>query len=211
MDVHYTQHELATQLSLLRRTTNLRPKADDGHDTDVTVAGQWTRDFVEPLLKNPKFKRNTLVLIAFDESETYTAQNHVFAMLIGDAIPKKVQGTTDSSFYDHYSEISTVEANWDLHTLGRWDVGANVFSVVGTQTGDAIRTWSNPPFDEVFLNSSYPGYFNSKQNAPIPVPNTQEVYNGRSVLPSIMSAWDGAGNSYYDSRLEIPDGMHLPS
>ncbi|KAG0647880.1 Phosphate-repressible acid phosphatase [Hyphodiscus hymeniophilus] len=70
----------------------------DGHDTSVTVAGEWLKGFLTPLLDDPRFMQNTLVIITFDESETYTIQ---------------------IVFYDHYSEISTVEANWGLHTLGR--------------------------------------------------------------------------------------------
>ena len=99
----------------------------DGHDTSVTVAGQWLKNFLGPLLNDPHFMQNTLVLITFDENETYTIQNRVFSVLLGDSVPKNLIGTKDSSFYDHYSEIATVEANWNLHTLGRWDVGANVF------------------------------------------------------------------------------------
>ena len=59
--------------------------------------------------------------------------------MLGDAVPDKLVGTTDKNWYNHYSEISTVEANWDLHTLGRFDVGANVFDFVGKKTGDHIR------------------------------------------------------------------------
>jgi len=38
--------------------------ADDGHDTNVTVAGQWARSFVTPLLTDKKFMNNTCVLIS---------------------------------------------------------------------------------------------------------------------------------------------------
>lgn len=183
----------------------------DGHDTSVTTAGTWTRSFVEPLLNNPNFMKNTLVLITFDENHTYTTQNRVLAILLGDAVPSNLVGTTDSSFYDHYSEIATVEANWDLHTLGRWDVGANVFSLVGSQTGDKIREWKKPAFDTVFLNSSYPGLFNSKNtDVPLPVPNSKLKTNKRTVLPAIEATWDDWKSSYYGDQVEIPDGQHPP-
>lgn len=35
----------------------------DGHDTSVTTAGTWTRNFLEPLLSNKHFMDNTLVLV----------------------------------------------------------------------------------------------------------------------------------------------------
>jgi acid phosphatase len=46
----------------------------DGHDTSVTVAGEWLKNFLAPLLKNKKFMKNTLILITFDENETYTSE-----------------------------------------------------------------------------------------------------------------------------------------
>jgi acid phosphatase len=84
----------------------------DGHDTSVTVAGVWLRTFLEPLLADKNFMQNTLVLITFDENETYSKENKVFSVLVGDVVPEELVGTTDSNFYNHYSEISTVEANW---------------------------------------------------------------------------------------------------
>jgi len=94
--------------------------SSDGHDTSVTVAGKWLNKFLAPLLTNKNFMKNTLVLITFDENETYSTQNRVFSILLGDSIPQELVGTTDSHYYNHYSEISTVEANWGLYTLGRW-------------------------------------------------------------------------------------------
>lgn len=148
---------------------------------------------------------------AFDENEEYAQQNRVFSILLGDAIPQELVGTTDNNFYDHYSEISTVEANWNLHTLGRWDVGANVFSFVAAKTGDRIRTLKNPPLDQTYLNSSYPGIFNNKQYAPLPVPDCHARCNGRTVLPAIQETWGHLqGRTCYHGQLEIPSGMTPP-
>lgn len=193
---------------------------DDGHDSSVTVAGDFVARFLTPLLSNPKFLQNTLVLVTFDENHTYTIGNRVFSFLVGDAVPEHLVNTTDSNFYDHYSEIATVEANWDLHTLGRWDVGANVFSMVAEKTGDFVRSW-----DEVtgsspthFLNSSYPGAFNEYNYSAIPVPNVQRenVSPGRvprSVLPAIAEVWGAESlqkQTFYTNCVQIPDGMHPP-
>lgn len=184
----------------------------DGHDTSVTVAGEWLRGFLEPLLEDKNFMQNTLVLITFDENETYTIQNRVFSVLLGDSVPKHLIGTTDSSYYDHYSELSTVEANWDLYTLGRWDVGANVFSEVAARTGDQVREWcAKPSLNDRFFNSSYAGIFNSKTWAPQPVPNSLSFRNGRTTLPSIQEQWiTQQYKTYYYGQLEIPDGANPP-
>ena len=186
---------------------------DDGHDTSVTVAGTWTRSFVEPLLNDTRFMQNTTVLITFDENHTYTQQNRVLGILLGDSIPHELIGTTDSNFYDHYSEIATVEANWGLHTLGRWDVGANVFSWVAEKVNETPRAWdaatnANP---SVFLNTSFVGPFSDAQKGPLPVPSTNAEYNSRTVLPAIQNTWKAfVNNTYYNTGVEIPDGLRPP-
>ncbi|ROW04126.1 hypothetical protein VSDG_00949 [Cytospora chrysosperma] len=188
----------------------------DGHDTSVTVAGEWTRNFLEPLLNDTRFMKNTLVLITFDENSSYAMQNRVLAILLGDAIPSHLVGTTDSNFYNHYSEIASVEANWDLHTLGRWDVGANVFSFVAEQTGDTIREWSNTSatLSSMYYNESYDGVFNDGASYPVyPAPNLDiESPSGRTVFPDIKATWANSSSpDYYSNTIEVPDRMHPPA
>jgi len=184
----------------------------DAHDTSVTVAGQWLKKFLDPLLTDPKFMKNTMVLITFDENETYSISNKVFSIILGDAVPKKLVGTTDSNYYNHYSEISTVEANWDLYTLGRWDVGANVFSNVAAHTGDRLRKWStSPPLSQRYFNQSYPGIFHMTTWAPAPVPDCHSRRNGRTTLPAIKKEWESQQDkNYYHGQLEIPDYFNPP-
>ena len=217
MDVHHSEY--GTQILDFAVSCQLTStQTSDGHDTSVSVAGKWCRDFLEPLIndKNSSFWSRTLVVITFDESETYPKSNRVFSLFLGDAVPESLVGTTDSNWYSHYSEISTVEANWDLHTLGRFDVGANVFDFVGKQTGDQIRPWNaatgNSP--SVFLNSSYAGPLNEKfEAAPYPAPNVDMKSPGceRTVLPSIVQKWGSKKATYYSTSVEIPDGQHPPS
>ena len=134
------------------------------------------------------------------------------AILLGDAVPEHLVGTTDTNYYNHYSAIATVEANWGLHTLGRWDVGANVFSLVAAKTGDKLRRWVKPAFDTMFFNFSYPGAFNSQKPAPLAVPNTAAEYSGRTVLPKIVETWAKfQKQTYYTTAVEIPDGLHPPA
>lgn len=185
---------------------------DDAHDTDVTVAGVWLKNFLTPLLTDKRFMDNTLVLITFDENETYSIRNNIFSILIGDSIPDDLVGTSDDNYYNHYSEISTVEANWDLYTLGHWDVGANVFANVAAHTGDRLRKWDvGVPFADMYFNYSYPGIFNGGMWAPQPVPDCHSRRNGRTTLPSIKATWESQQDkNYYHGQLEIPDGYHPP-
>ncbi|KKY18035.1 putative acid phosphatase [Phaeomoniella chlamydospora] len=192
----------------------------DGHDTSVTVAGTWTRNFLSPLLANKNFMKNTLVLVTFDENETYTIQNRILGILLGDSIPTHLHGTTDSNFYSHYSEISTVEANWDLNTLGRWDVGANVFEFVAKFTCDKLSAWpaaTSATGYSVFLNQSYNGFMSAGDYATykdeIPAPNLATIRNGRTVLPEVVLNWARSeleSGSYYENTVEIPDGLRPP-
>ncbi|KAA8893301.1 phosphoesterase family-domain-containing protein [Sphaerosporella brunnea] len=184
----------------------------DGHDTSVTTAGEWTRGFIEPLMQNEYFMNDTLILITFDENHSYTSPNRLFTILMGGAVPNASHGTTDDNYYDHYSEISTVEANWGLSTLGRFDVGANVFSLVANKTGDAVRT--HPDISSVYLNESYPGVFNGGKKsswAPMPMPNNTMEWEGRKVLDSVVkNSQGGSGETYYTTDLVIPDKAHPP-
>ncbi|OTB04975.1 hypothetical protein M426DRAFT_57788 [Hypoxylon sp. CI-4A] len=187
----------------------------DGHDTDVTTSGSWTRSFLEPLLTDTRFMQNTLVLVTFDESETYTIQNRILGVLLGDAIPDELVGATDDTYYSHYSDIATAEANWDLHTLGRFDVGANVFALVADKTGDSIRSWSGDvPLEDMYFNSSYAGALNEDGgNGLYPAPNLTDAshLHNRTILPSIKDAWEGSDAPvYYTGGLETPDGQHPP-
>jgi acid phosphatase len=187
----------------------------DGHDTSATVAGAWCRNFLEPLLEDKKFMKNTLVLITWDENETYAQRNNILGVLIGDAVPKKLVGTVDNNFYNHYSEIATVSANWDLPTLGRWDVGANVFKMVAEKTGDKLRKWSSQEqLEGMFWNSSYAGQFNNKGgNKIFPKPNLalDKAFNGRPILKSIKETWKHSdAPTYYKDTIELPDGLHPP-
>ena len=95
---------------------------DDGHDTTIDFAASWVEYWLFPLLNDTNFNDNrTLILLTFDETETYTINNRIFAVLLGGAIPDGSRGTVDSTYYTHYSSLSTVEANWGLGSLGRGD------------------------------------------------------------------------------------------
>ncbi|KAH8586538.1 phosphoesterase family-domain-containing protein [Bisporella sp. PMI_857] len=100
---------------------------NDGHDSSITVAGAWANRFLTPLLTDKNFMNNTLVLLTFDETENYFSDNRVFSILLGDAVPPELHGTTNDEEFNHYSIMSTVEANWGLGNLGEHDEDAAVF------------------------------------------------------------------------------------
>ncbi|SPN99493.1 related to Acid phosphatase [Cephalotrichum gorgonifer] len=107
---------------------------NDGHDTGIGYGARWLRGWLEPLLKNDHFMNGTLVIVTFDEDGSYDKINRVYTVLLGGAIDPALRGTTDSMYFNHYSAISSVSANWDLPSLGRWDCNANIFSSVANRT-----------------------------------------------------------------------------
>ncbi|OZJ01410.1 putative acid phosphatase [Bifiguratus adelaidae] len=153
---------------------------NDGHDSSVPFAGKSSLDFLEPLLKNDYFMKDTLVLLTFDENDSYNVGNRVFTLLLCGAVPKNMHGTTEDTFYTHYSCIASVSANWGLPTLGRNDVGANVLDLIAQAT-----KYRNKKVDTTgyYANGSAWGYLNSQKWTPSAGP-----YFGRLQRPSPSTA-----------------------
>lgn len=108
---------------------------NDAHDTNASYAGAWLEGFFQNTLSNHKLLDKTLILITFDENASYPNRNRVWSLLLGD-IPKKLKGTKDSTFYTHFSTLSSVEHNWDLGSLGQQDTNktvSNVFKHIAKQ------------------------------------------------------------------------------
>lgn len=184
-DEDYKNHQLP-QWSFI--TPNM---TDDGHDTTIDFAGKWVGRWLTPKLNDSYFTNRTIIVLTFDETEDYTIPNNVLAIVLGD-IPDELRNTTDNTFYDHYSLISTVEANWGLHNLGRGDCGANVFDFVAKKVG-YTNTFQHNQSD--YYNESIIGYLSDKV-LPIPSPNlTCKGVSGKGVLPSIIEMWSSNESS----------------
>ncbi|KAF9998848.1 hypothetical protein BGZ79_007481 [Entomortierella chlamydospora] len=116
--------------------------------TDVNNGALPNYSFYTPNIKNDGHDTtNTLVVVTFDEAEDYSdTTNHVLALLLGDAV-NGTANTVDSTYYTHYSLISTVENNWGLGNLNLGDVGqlGNVFNLVASKTGYQNVAVTNPP------------------------------------------------------------------
>lgn len=182
---------------------------NDGHNTSLGYAANWTQAFLAPLLANAQFMEKTLILLTYDESETYSVPNRIVSLLLGGAVPKSLHGTKDSTLYSHYSILSTLENNWDLPNLGRYDVGANVFSLVASQTN-----WvNNPAADLTVVNNSlsYGGFLHgdAAKYKPIPPPNLQLIgVGGKGVDTGVYQIWKSASGepTPYDGSGKLYDG-----
>lgn len=184
---NFTMFEKDLADKTLPQFSHITPNmTNDGHDTTIKFAANWSRSFLAPLLANEYFMNNTLIVLTFDENDTYSIKNKVFTILLGGAVPEELKGTTDSTFYDQYSLISTPEANWDLPSLGRNDVTANVFQFVANKTNV-----TNREVDTTYMvnNATYVGYL-LDDTIPLPAPNVTAInMNGQPVLPAIVEKW----------------------
>ncbi|KAE8152148.1 acid phosphatase PHOa [Aspergillus avenaceus] len=171
---------------------------NDAHDTNITFAAKWERSWVAPLLNNSYFMEDTLLLLTFDEDSTYRKSNRIFSILLGGAIPKHLKGTTDNTFYTHYSIIASMSANWGLPSLGRWDCGANILEIVANKTG-----YVNYDVDttNLRLNETYPGPMSTGDYSKYsPVwPNALTSGNcsaGHGILDIVKETYKGTAPTY---------------
>ncbi len=180
---------------------------NDGHNTTLEFAAKWSKDFLIPLLANEQFMSRTLVLLTYDESATYPIPNRIVSLLLGGVVPGELKGTKDDTVYTHYSILSTLQNNWGLPNLGRYDVGANVFDLVAKKTGYT----NHVPSDIASANNSlsYGGFLNSDPALykPIPPPNLQLIGAGGQGIERMvkinwvkdekeLSPYDGSGNLF---------------
>jgi acid phosphatase len=160
-------HRLPQHMFITPNMTN------DAHDTNITFAGDWVAKFLPPLLKNEYFTKDTLALVTFDEVGNYSVPNRVYSFLVGGAIPEHLKGTTDDTFYTHYSVIASLSANWGLPSLGRWDCGANLLSLVAEKTG--YVNWEVDTTN-AYINETYPGPLSD---------NDYSEYSSKWAIPTV--------------------------
>ncbi|CAK5276510.1 unnamed protein product [Mycena citricolor] len=160
---------------------------NDAHDTSIDFGAAFLEYWLMPLLTDPRVNgEKTLILLTFDENETYGEQNTIYTVALGTAIPLELRGTTDDTFYTHYSTISTVQANWNLKTLGRQDANetvASVFDFVAKKVGHKNKAISPAQIPLLNLTGHYPGPLNPSmyQNFAAPNPDARSP-TGRGVL-----------------------------
>ncbi|KAI0136820.1 phosphoesterase family-domain-containing protein [Xylariales sp. AK1849] len=185
---------------------------NDGHNTTLEYATKWAHEFLLPLLAEDAFAEPTVIQLTYDESENYEKPNQIVSLLLGNGVLKNQEGTEDNTFYTHYSVLATVENNWGLPNLGRYDVGANVFELVADVTGYSNKD----PQDAASVDNSvsYAGALNNETQVTIPPPNLKLVgAGGQPVLDSIRYTWqaeefmvtpyDGSGN-VFDGDKNVP-------
>lgn len=183
---------------------------NDGHNTTLAYATSWAHTFLKPLLADGAFADGrTLIHLAYDESEDYSQPNKIASLLLGNAVPEALKGTEDDTYYSHYSVLSSVEHNWGLPNLGRYDVGANMWKFLADASG--YENLGDPPtLASINCSVSYPGFLNADpaQWRAIPQPNLKLVgAGGQGVVNRVVEKW---GYGAADEKLSPYDGSGEP-
>ncbi|GAW14895.1 hypothetical protein ANO14919_043000 [Xylariales sp. No.14919] len=187
---------------------------NDGHNTSLDYATNYVRELLKPILTDGAFAEKTLVQLTYDETEDYSQPNRIASLLLGSAVPEELWGSTDDTFYTHFSILSTMENNWALPNLGRFDVGANVFQLVANMTGYI----NNDPPNVASVNNSvsYPGPLNRNHTTKLtvfPPPNLKLTgAGGKPILKTIADTWksEARSDTPYDGSGAVYDGDNPP-
>jgi hypothetical protein len=84
----------------------------DAHEGSLADADAWLQRIFGPLLVDPEFRRDVILIVTFDEDATrppYLSRhtdNRVYAALWGDSV---VPGDVTAAAYNHYDLLRTVE------------------------------------------------------------------------------------------------------
>jgi acid phosphatase len=81
----------------------------DAHDGTLKEADDWLRQYIAPLLENPDFQKDGVLIITFDEaakSDSNHGGGHITTVVIGPLAKEKF---ADNTFYQHQSLLATIE------------------------------------------------------------------------------------------------------
>lgn len=127
-------------------------------------------------MQDERFNTNrTIILLTFDENESYGDENRIYTLLLGNGLPQELRNTTDSTYYTHYSILSTVQNNWGLKNLGRGDVMKgmnNVLDWVAQKTGFQNQDVPEGSRPETNLTGIFNGPMNPEQYVNFLAPNS---------------------------------------
>ncbi|MCU1284268.1 MAG: phosphoesterase [Acidobacteriales bacterium] len=89
----------------------------NAHDGTRNAADQWLKANIAPLIANPAFKQDGILIITFDESvssDTAHGGGHVATVVIG---PRVILGKKSTTLFQHQSLLRTIEFALGLPTI----------------------------------------------------------------------------------------------
>ncbi len=94
---------------------------NDGHDTGVAIGDKWFKQNFDSILHSPKFPKDLLVVVTFDEGTTPI--NQIYTLLYGANIQPGTQSARPNNFY---TLLRTYEDNLGLGSLNKNDLSAQI-------------------------------------------------------------------------------------
>jgi acid phosphatase len=90
---------------------------DDAHDCSLATADTWLKTNIDPLIKNPTFQKDGLLIVVFDESanDNSSGGGRVVASFMSPAFSKAAYQS--STFYQHESVLRLMLEGLGIHTL----------------------------------------------------------------------------------------------
>lgn len=98
---------------------------NDGHDTGITFGDRWFKQNFNSFLHSPKFPKDLLVVVTFDEGTT--PNNQIYTLLYGANV---MPGTKSARPYNFYSLLKTYEDALGLSSLNKNDMDAQLIDDV---------------------------------------------------------------------------------
>ncbi|KAI2794688.1 hypothetical protein POX_a01289 [Penicillium oxalicum] len=98
---------------------------NDAHDTNITYTETDLKCLINTMKGNEQFMKNTLIIVTFDENDIYSpdsygTSNDVYTVLLGkDTL--SCTGCVDKQFYNHFTQLTTIEQNWGLSHVPNTD------------------------------------------------------------------------------------------
>lgn len=81
----------------------------DAHDGSLQEADSWLKKNIKPLLEDPNFQKDGILIVTFDEaakSDSNHGGGHITTVVIG---PMVKENFADNTFYQHESLLATIE------------------------------------------------------------------------------------------------------
>lgn len=92
---------------------------NDGHDTGVAVGDKWFKKTFDSILHSPKFPKDLLVVVTFDEGTLFN--NQIYTLLYG---ANTIPGSKSAKANNFYTLLRTYEDNLGLGSLNKYDLSA---------------------------------------------------------------------------------------
>ncbi len=86
---------------------------NDGHDGGVKAIQKWSQENLVPFLAIPKNLEDTLVVLTFDESDSFFS-NHIYTVMIGAGL---TPNTVNSQPVTHTDVLALIQKEWSLGRL----------------------------------------------------------------------------------------------